>query len=60
MDRRYVCSACGFSRSETRSVVEHITQEHDDEARIMEHDASGSVSRLGALLRRWKRWLERP
>lgn len=59
MARRFVCSACGFSRASPEPVVEHITTRHDPEAaRILEHDAR--LSRLGALSRRIRRVFERP
>ena len=59
MARRFVCSACGFSRGAPEPVVEHIDRRHaPDEARIMEHDAA--VTRLGALYRRVRRVFERP
>lgn len=61
MPRRFVCSACGFSRAAPEPVVEHIDRQHDpDAAHILSHDASESLSRLGSLYRRVVRLFERP
>jgi len=48
---RYVCSACGFSRTSVEAVAQHVKGSHPDEdARILEYQSSeneGSLTWLG-------------
>lgn len=55
-DTRYVCSRCGYSRTEAEHVIEHIQHRHGGDGRVMETEADeDDPGRLLRIARRWYR-----
>ena len=55
-DSRYVCSRCGYSRTEAEHVIEHIQHRHGGDGRVMETEGDeGEDGWLLGVLRRWYR-----
>lgn len=53
-ETRYVCSRCGYSRTDAESVIDHIQHRHGGDARVMEDEGDGEEP--GWLLRVARRW----